>query len=155
MPTLTFADALRYFFAPFLLYFYFAFYDLDRALCLQQRVGVLGAISFLVAGSVIYFVYRYLIYEWIILWLYDIARVRTYRRDFAIRYGIKNGRHWLPRHTIRAKRLFQLVVIENPQRFTGASMGTKVAGVTARDVDQSDFRQRRSWRRTCGRSARR
>jgi hypothetical protein len=129
MPSLTLADALKYFFSPFLLYFYLAIYDMNYASHLQNIFGFFGTIAFLVAGSVIYFFYRYIVYEFLILWFYDVSRRLTYRRFFALNYQISTGRLWLPSSTIRAKRLFQIVVLNNYDRFTSDSMKTKVAGV--------------------------
>ena len=112
MPGLTLADALRYFFAPFVLVFYLTIYDAELTTTLQQKLGTVGVVAFLVAGSVIYFLYRYLLYDWLILWLHDNLRTQTYRRYLGERYAFCHGKTWCPACTVRALRLYHQV--QNP-----------------------------------------
>lgn len=105
---LTLADALRYFFAPFVLFFYLAVYDAQLTTKLQQSFGPVGVISFLVAGSVLYFLYRNLLYDPFILWLHDIFRKQTYRRYLGEKYKLCHG-GWSPACTLRALKLYHQV----------------------------------------------
>lgn len=79
MPQLSLADALRYFFAPFVLYSYYFFLLPEQAGELAKDLGALGSISALVSGSVLYYVYRYFVYDVIILPLYDRLRTENHR----------------------------------------------------------------------------
>ena len=79
MPQLSLPDALRYFFSPFAIYFYYLLYDPAAAKELAKDIGVLGSIAALVTGTAIYYLYRYLIYDDFILSLYDAIRHETQR----------------------------------------------------------------------------
>jgi hypothetical protein len=113
MPSLTLNDALRYFFAPFVLFFYLAVYDKCEAKLLQESFGTTGVISFAVTGSVLYFVYRYLIYNPIIQWCHDILRRETYRRFLGQNYKICRGKYWSPSCTIRATKLYTQISLSD------------------------------------------
>ena len=107
MPQLNLIDALRYFFSPFVVFFYLAVYSPRHAIWLQASFGTVGLVSFLVAGTVVYFVYRQLLYNPLILWLHDtLGRRHSYRRYLGDRYSICRGRFWLPSCTLRARRLY-------------------------------------------------
>jgi hypothetical protein len=106
MPQLTLIDALRYFFAPCVLFSYFVFYDRSYVVDLNKDFVGVGTVAFLVAGTIIYFVYRYLIYDPIILWLHDVFRKNSWRRFFGDRYILTNGNWWTPTCTLRALRLY-------------------------------------------------
>ena len=82
-------------------------FDKQLASNLANDLGLFGIISFLVAGSAIYFVYRYLLYENIVIWLHDVLRgvtYRTYLNDFM---KICDGKRWLPKHSAKAERIFK------------------------------------------------
>jgi len=106
MPQLSLQEALRYFFAPFVLYFYFAIYDKDDAIFLAREFGLVGVAAFLVAGCVIYYLYRYLIYDIVIVWLRDLLDRETYRTYINSRYCVAPGKIWLPHHSMRAQELY-------------------------------------------------
>ena len=128
MPQISLTEALRYFFAPFVLFLYLVVYDSSLAARLQTKFGAVGVIAFLVAGSVLYFLYRLLIYDVLILWLYDVFRNETYRRYLGKRYGICSGKYWLPMCTVRARKLF--IQIDIPKdRFNGESLRIAAAGI--------------------------
>jgi len=63
MPQLSLPEALRYFFSPFVIGFYFCLYDPATAKVLIKDFGFIPAIASLVAGITIYYVYRYCIYD--------------------------------------------------------------------------------------------
>ena len=128
MPSLSLADALRYFFAPCVLVFYLTVYDAELAANLQQRFGTIGTIAFLVAGSVFYFLYRYLLYDCLILWLHDWLRTQTYRRYLGERYSLCNGRVWCPVCTLRALRLYHQVQFPN-QKARSDTASVRASGV--------------------------
>jgi len=75
MPQLTFQDSIRYFFSSFVFYFYYCLYDVKEAAEIQQQLSLLGIVSALVFGCLVYFIYRYFIYDSIILWLYDYIKM--------------------------------------------------------------------------------
>ena len=91
MPQLTLPDALRYFFAPFVICFCYFVYDPKSAETYARNFGPLGPISFLVAGSTLYYVYRALIYDAVILLVYDRVRKKTHRAILIKRYDIPVG----------------------------------------------------------------
>ena len=105
---LTFAESLRYLFSPFVLYFCALLYDKDATIKLTDEIGVVGTISYLVAGSIIYFVYRNLIFDHVIKWTLDVTRKNnpTYRRYLQNKYKISPDDRWLPYHSARAERFY-------------------------------------------------
>jgi hypothetical protein len=111
-PQLTLADALRYFFSPFLLYCYFSLYSQEDAIWLADKFGFAGMVAFLVAGCTIYFVYRFLIFNYVIKWLHDVFRTNTYRRFLQTKYKISPSRRWYPWHTARAERLLLAIKLD-------------------------------------------
>ncbi len=128
MPGLTLTDALRYFFAPFVVFMYLTIYDSEMARKLQYDVGSAGTVAFLVAGSAFYFVYRYLVYNPIILWLHDVWRKQTYRRYLAERYEICNCKFWFPACSLRAQTVYRHIQFPKDRRGNDL-MQTTAAGV--------------------------
>jgi len=103
MPKLSLSEALRYLFAGFVGFFYMFIYDAAMAERLLNRFGALGlTLSLLVASALLYFVYRPLIYDLIIIRLQD-----------AIRFRSENSRTYLKQRyvlsTSEAQRLFRHV----------------------------------------------
>lgn len=88
MPTLSLPEAVRYFFAPFVIYFYFWICNPVQAEGWLKDLSALGQVSGLVSGCVIYFLYRHYIYDNFILWLYDISQEQNYRIYFQKNYCI-------------------------------------------------------------------
>jgi len=92
MPQLTLPDALRYFFSPFVIVFYFCLFSPETVKSLAKDFGLIPTIAALVAGVTIYYVYRYCLYDYLILSLYDKWRERrgtdNHRLFILKRYGI-------------------------------------------------------------------
>lgn len=107
MQDLKLSDLVRYTFSPFILFFYLYLHDSSQAKSLISDLGTVGAIAFAVAGTAIYFLYRYLVYESIIKWLHDVLRRVTYRTYLGDKLKLSEGRLWLPRHSERAERIFK------------------------------------------------
>ena len=128
MPQLSLSDALRYFFAPFALFFYMAVYDKTLVSGIQTSFGPIGLIAFLVTGSAIYFVYRYLIYDYIILWLKDIFEKDNYRRYLGRQYKLQFERLWLPITSIRAQKLYAYISYSN-EKLQKDAMRIRAAGI--------------------------
>jgi len=103
MPTFSLADALRYFFSSFAILFFLAVAEPDVVKRLQEQFSVVGTVAALVTGTSLYFLYRYYVYDWLILWLHDYFRKRNYRTFISDRYK-------LPRYklstTITANRVY-------------------------------------------------
>ena len=79
MPSVTIADALRYFFSRFAILSFFYIVEPDIAKGLQEKFQFVGSVSALVAGSSLYFLYRYYVYDGPILWAHDCFRRENYR----------------------------------------------------------------------------
>ena len=109
MPQFALADALRYFFSPIVLLFYVFVFDSKFGGDLLDKLGLAGSLAFLVAGGVIYFVYRYLIFDHLIKWLHDRFRAQTYRTWFQENVEISLDGTRRPSHSARAERLYQAV----------------------------------------------
>jgi hypothetical protein len=92
MPKLTLPEALRYFFPPFVIFFYYSILDASSAKELVKSFGLVGSVASLVAGIVIYYVYRYVICDDIILSLYDFLRKDNQRKFIKNRYKIHSTR---------------------------------------------------------------
>jgi hypothetical protein len=92
MPQLTLPEALRYFFSPFVIVFYFYLLSPELAKNLAKDFGLIPIVAALVAGVAIYYVYRYWLYNDVILPLYDKWRERrgidNHRLFIMKRYGI-------------------------------------------------------------------
>lgn len=91
MPTLSLPDYLKYFFAPVIVGFYYCIFDPTNAASLVKEFGLIPAIAFLFAGISIYYVYRYLIYNDLIMPIYDFIRNSTHRNYIKQRYGLPGG----------------------------------------------------------------
>lgn len=92
---ITLADALRYFFSPIVLYSYFCVYDLESATGLQQQLAFFGTIAALVSGTLIYFLYRFYLYNGFIRWLHDLLRKTNYRNFIRQRYKLPKRLPWM------------------------------------------------------------
>ena len=125
MPSLTIADALRYFFSPFAILFFFYIVEPNSAKDFEAKFQFLGIASALVAGSSIYFLYRYYVYDGLIAWLHDCFWENNPRNFIIERYGLR-PRHW--RSTRTATRLYYLTVTDHfaqparPVRASGIHM---------------------------------
>lgn len=106
MPKLTLPEALRYFFSSFVIMFYFCIYDPYRAKLLIRDFGPLPAVAALVAGVSVYYVYRYTIYDDLIMPLYDSWRRNENHRLLIIR------RYNIPRHFFSSTRIANKVLHE-------------------------------------------
>jgi hypothetical protein len=74
MPQLTLPEALRYFFSPFVIVFYFCLVLPETAQRIAKDFGAIPTAAAIVAGVTIYYVYRYCLYNCLILPLYDKYR---------------------------------------------------------------------------------
>jgi hypothetical protein len=88
VPQITLADALRYFFSPAAFYFYLCMYDINIATKWQQQLSVAGTVAGLVFGSVVYFLYRFYIYDTLIIWLHMRFRKINVRYFIQDRYAL-------------------------------------------------------------------
>jgi hypothetical protein len=85
MPQLSLPDAVRYFISPFLLLGYLMIYDYDFVSKTQATFSYLGAVVALVSGILIYFIYRYVVYQRL-MWMHDIFGTRNYRNFIRANY---------------------------------------------------------------------
>lgn len=88
MPQINLPDALRYFFSPFVVGLYYCIFDPDTAKQLLKDFGAIPTIAGLVAGITFYYVYRYCIYNDLIMTLYDACRKENFRIFIKRRYNI-------------------------------------------------------------------
>jgi hypothetical protein len=86
MPSLTLADALRYFFAAFVLYGYLLLLDANLAKQIIDFLGLFGIAAVLAVGALVYVVYRYFIYDIIIMWLRHVVLREQYRSYIIEKY---------------------------------------------------------------------
>lgn len=103
MKDLSLADAFRYMFSGVIFYIYLYVHDSSIADKISKPIGLIGVVIFLlVVGSLIYFVYRALIYNFIIIRIQDLLRFRTdnYRTYLKKQYRLE---------TREAMQLFYLI----------------------------------------------
>ncbi len=103
MKDLSLADAFRYMFSGVIFYIYLYIHDSSITDEIPKPIGQIGVvILLLVVGSLIYFVYRALIYNIIIIRIQDLLRFRTnnYRTYLKKQYRL---------NTREAMQLFYLI----------------------------------------------
>jgi|ERR1019366_5785758 hypothetical protein len=109
IPQLTLPEALRYFFSPFVIVFYFCLLSPETVKSLAKDFGLIPTIAAVVAGVTIYYVYRYCLYNDLILPLYDRWRERrgidNHRLFIMKRYNI-------PRNSISSTRTANRILHE-------------------------------------------
>jgi hypothetical protein len=121
MPSVTIADALRYFFAPFAIFFFLNIVEPDIAERVQNKFQILGTVSALVAGSSLYFLYRYFVYDGIVLWVRDCFQKMNYRIFIAQRFGLPRYRRSSTQTALRAFSLVGDDRLSQPARVVRAS----------------------------------
>ncbi len=109
--SLNLQEYLRYFFSTFIIAAYFCIYGADSSndflnnfKCnakFLNEIGAIPAITFIVTGPIIYFVYRHTFYELFILPAYDffyrIRGLNNYRNYIIKRYGLNSKTHRIAR----------------------------------------------------------
>ncbi|MGH6770094.1 MAG: hypothetical protein ACRECO_13850, partial [Xanthobacteraceae bacterium] len=73
-------------------------------------------------------VYRWLIYDYVILWLKDIIERDNYRRWLGHRYRIQVGRYWSPACSVRAQKLYSQIGHKN-ERLQFDATRTRAGGI--------------------------
>jgi hypothetical protein len=113
MPRLNLADALRYFFSPIAFVCYLLAYDSNLVARSREHVNFLGTVVVIASGVLIYLLYRFFLYDGIILWLHDVFRKSNYRIYIQSRYMFPKSK-FSPASTRLASKIFGLV---NPNHF--------------------------------------
>jgi hypothetical protein len=103
MPQLTFPETLRYFLSPAITYVYFLIFDFNLAKTLFGDFNVGASIACLVSGVIFYYVYRYFIYDDIILTIYDLTPGENHRKFFKKRFNLSS--RWIIPSTRAASRI--------------------------------------------------
>ena len=127
MPRLNLADGFRYFFSPIIFISYLFLYNGNSLNLPQERlvnVGVLAAII-LAAGAIFYLLYRFFLYDSIILWLHDVFRRKNYRIYIQSQYAFPRSKYW-PSSTRLARKIFVSVIDDHfnkpPRRIRAAGI---------------------------------
>lgn len=87
MPKASLPDAVRYFASPFVMIAFLAIYNYDFITKTQTDFSYLGAAATLVAGIIVYFLYRYLFFH-LLMWAHDLLGIQNYRNLIKSRYDL-------------------------------------------------------------------
>ena len=84
MPNINLPDYLKYFFTPFVVAAYYCMFNPINAAMLLKDFGTIPAIASLFAGVSVYYIYRYLIYNDLIMPVYDLLRKISINLEYSL-----------------------------------------------------------------------